>query len=84
MFPIANYEICFACRKLFSKQKLYKNWDSYYDGLFPADEENTEMYKMSLMIQRSSLWKCTNCRPLICSHLIGKKLERIDENSALI
>jgi hypothetical protein len=79
MQTIANYEICFDCRKTHSKQELYKDWESYSDGLFHADEENERMYELSQLIQRSSLWRCVSCRPFTSSNLIGKKLERIDE-----
>ena len=79
MQTIANFEVCFDCRKGFRKQELYKNWDSYYAGLFHADKENERMNKFSEMVERNSLWRCVNCRPFVSSTLIGKKLERIDE-----
>ena len=79
MQTIANYEICYECKRTFPKQELYGNWDLYCDGLFHADENNERMCELSQIIQRSSLWRCVNCRPFTSSNLIGKKLERIDE-----
>ena len=79
MQTIANYEICWKCKRPFSKQELYKEWDSYYAGLFNVDKENKNMCELSEIIERNSLWRCVLCRPFVSSNLIGKKLERIDE-----
>jgi hypothetical protein len=79
MQALANFEICFECKTAFPKQTLYKDWDSYYAGLFNADKENKNMYALSQLIQRDSLWRCRTCRPFVSSNLIGKKLEKIDE-----
>jgi hypothetical protein len=81
---IENYEICFDCMRLFLKHELYRDWDSYYAGLFYADKYNERMYNFTILIQRDSLWRCPACRPFISSNLIGRRLEPIDENKIFV
>ena len=63
-----NFETCFSCCQSFKKAKLYKDWESYEKGIFQLSQE-------------TNLWRCINCRPFVSSFLIGKKLERIQENT---